>query len=205
MVGLEDVKPSYDEWMYWAQVTIDRLGTITRIYAQPPHPEVSLVEKERQAKLSDAIAIMTQLHELTDEHEFSMPKDALSAAAKEEQLINAVVPVIRDVLNRLPTWSEDMQSLLKSTWSSECAGKLAHILFCGPEGRFSEGIGSGMVENGRLPASLFNLVDRELAGGERAARVEKPRAAEKHMRREELAKLWGKKNSSFLRSAGRMD
>ncbi len=205
MSDIENAKPSYDEWMYWAQIVIDRLTTVAHVYAKPPHSEIFFVEKERQERLMNTTSIMRRLHDLTDEHEFSIPKDATEEKAYEENLITMISPLFYDVMRRLPEWSEDMQKLLQSPWSRDCAGRLASILFCGPDGRLAEGLGSGMVENGRLPASLAALLDREEAGGNRAPRIEKPRFAEKHMRREELASLWSKKNSSFLRSAGRMN
>ncbi|MFA6280713.1 MAG: hypothetical protein WC612_08020 [Bdellovibrionales bacterium] len=205
MSDLENIKPSYDEWMYWAQVIIDRLTTVAHVYAKPPHSEIFFVEKERQSRLASTTDIMRRLHDLTDEHDFSIPKDEPEERDYEEKLIAMITPLFYEVMTRLPEWSEDMQKLLNSPWARDCAGRLALILFCGPDGRHAEGIGSGMVENGRLPASLAALLDREEAGGERAPRIEKPRFAEKHMRREELANLWSKKNSTFLRSAGRMN
>jgi len=206
MAGLENIRPSYDEWMYWAQVVIDRLTTVARVYANPPHPEVFIPEKERQAKLAETTDIMRHLHDLTDEHEFSLPHEEVEAKKEaEERLLESVLPVFREILRRLPEWSADMQRLLQSPWSRDCNGKLAHILFCGESDRLAEGIGSGMPENGRLPETLAALVDREMAGGTRAPRLEKPRMAEKSMRRAELAKLWVKHNGAFLRTAGRMD
>ena len=205
MAGFENIKPSYDEWMYWAQVVIDRLTTISHVYSQPPHPDIFIREKERQEKLSKTVAVMRHLHELTDEYELSIPKNALDASQREDSLIVALQPVFSDVLDSLPQWSGDMQRLLKSPWMNSCNGKLATILFRGPEGREEEGIGSGMVDNGRLPAKLAEMMDREAAGGDRAPRVERPRMAESRMRREDLARLWAKQNSSFLRTAGRMD
>lgn len=205
MSGFENIKPSYDEWMYWAQVVIDRLTTITHVYSQPPHPDVFIREKERQEKLSYTVGVMRHLHDLTDEHEMSFPKNAVDTAQREDGLIVALQPVFADVLEHLPIWSQDMQRLLKSPWASTCAGKLATILFRGPDGREDEGIGSGMVDNGRLPARLAEMMDREAAGGDRAPRIDKPRTAESRMRREDLARLWAKQNSSFLRSAGRIN
>lgn len=205
MSGFENIKPSYDEWMYWAQVVIDRLTTVTHVYGNPPHPDVFIAEKERQTKLSETVAVMRLLHELTDEFEFSIPKNAEDTAQREADLIARLQPVFRDVLARLPQWSLDMQKLLRSPWMNSCAGKLATILFRGPEGRENEGIGSGMVEHGRLPAVIEEMLDRECAGGERAPRAEKPRFTDPRMRREEIARLWAKQNSAFLRSAGRMD
>ena len=205
MSGFENIKPSFDEWMYWAQVIVDRLTTVTHIYGNPPHPDVFLAEKERQAKLNDTVAVMRKLHEMTDDYELKIPSSAVDVEQREVALIDALQPVFREVMDRLPMWSVDMQRLLKSPWQNSCAGKMATILFRGPEGRLKEGIGSGMAENGRLPEVIAELLDREAAGGDRAPRVEKPRLAQSRMRREDIARLWAKQNSSFLRSAGRMD
>jgi len=205
MSGFENIKPSYDEWMYWSQVVIDRLTTIVHVYSQPPHPEVFLREKERQEKLSKTVGIMKQIHTLTDDYELSIPKSALDASQREDGLVVALQPMLSEVLNCFPEWSADMQKLLKSPWMNQCNGKLATILFRGPDGREEEGIGSGMVENGRLPAKIADMLDREMAGGDRAPRIEKPRMAESRMCREDIARLWAKQNAAFLRTAGRMD
>lgn len=205
MSGFENIKPSFDEWMYWAQVIVDRLTTVTHIYGNPPHPEVFIAEKERQTKLNDAVAVMRKLHEMTDGYELTTPSTPLDPAQREASLIEDLQPVFHAVLERLPTWSSDMQKLMRSPWQNSCAGKIATILFRGPDGRLREGIGSGMVENGRLPEVIAELLDREAAGGERAPRVEKPKAAQNRMRREDIARLWAKHNAAFLRQAGRMD
>lgn len=205
MSGFENIKPSYDEWMYWAQVVIDRLTTISHVYSQPPHPDVFIREKERQEKLSMTAEVMRHLHELTDEFDMRLPRDAEEATLMEDALITSLQPVFQDILERLPAWSTDMQRLLKSPWASTCAGRLATILFRGPDGRENEGIGSGMIENGRLPAQLAEMMDREVAGGDRAPRVQKPKHVDVHMRREDLARLWAKQNSAFMRTAGRVD
>ncbi len=205
MAGTTNLKPSYDEWMYWTQVIVDRLTTVAYIYGNPPHPDVFMPERERQTKLGLTVDVLRHLHEQTDQNDLHTPQDNLAAAESESRFITALQPLYVDVLRRLPTWSDDMQKLLKSPWFDNCAGKLANILFRGPDGRETEGIGSGYAENGRLPEMIEQLLDREAVGDLRAPRVEKPKFAEKNMHREDLAKLWGKKNSSFLRSAGRMD
>ncbi len=205
MTDEDKLKPSYDEWMYWTQVIVDRLTTIAHIYSKPPHADVFMPERERQAKLSLTVDVLRHLHEQTDENELHTPRQNLEISAKESRYITALQPIYVDVLRRMPTWSDDMQKLLKSPWFDECNGRLANILFRGDGGRETEGIGSGYPENGRLPEMIQILLDREAVGEARAARVEKPRMAPQNMNREELARLWGKKNSSFLRSAGRVD
>lgn len=198
-------KPSYDEWMYWTQVIVDRLTTVSYVYGNPPHADVFMPDRERQSKLAQAVDVLRHLHEQTDESELHLPRDNPDSFENEAHYITALQPLYVDVLRRLPVWSDDMQKLLKSPWFDNCAGKLANILFRGPDGRETEGIGSGRPENGRLPEMIERLLEREAIGDIRAPRVEKPKFAQKTMHREELAKLWGKKNSAFLRSAGRMD
>jgi len=205
MTGEEQMKPSYDEWMYWTQVIVDRLTAITHVYGNPPHPDVFMADRERQGKLSLTVDVLRLLHEQTDEHELHTPQDHPDSAAGETRYITALQPIYVDILRRLPGWSDDMQKLLKSPWFDNCAGKLANVMFRGPDGRETEGIGSGYAENGRLPEMIGQLLEREAMGDVRAPRIERPRTVHQAMKREELARLWGKKNSSFLRSAGRMD
>ncbi|HBM91437.1 MAG TPA: hypothetical protein DD400_06160 [Rhodospirillaceae bacterium] len=206
MVAQEDMKPSYDEWMYWTQVIVDRLTTVTHVYGNPPHADVFMSEREKQEKLAQTVDLMRRLHNLTDENELSMPADnADEAHAHELRLIEGLQLLYREVLDRLPLLSQDMQKLLKSPWYDDCAGKLANILFRGALDKEREGIGSGMPENGRLPTVIEGLLEREASGDGRVLRVKKPPQAPPFMRREEIARLWGKRNSAFLRSAGRVD
>jgi len=205
MTGPEGLKPSYDEWMYWTQVIVDRLTTVTYVYGNPPHPDVFMPDRERQTKLSLTVDVLRHLHEQTDLNDLHVPHESTDAGERETRFITALQPLYVDVLRRMPTWSDDMQKLLKSPWYDNCAGKLANILFRGPDGRETEGLGSGYPENGRLPEVIEKLLEREAISDIRAPRIEKPRFTDPNMRREELAKLWVKKNSSFLRSAGRMD
>jgi hypothetical protein len=205
MAREESLKPSYDEWMYWTQVIVDRLTTVTHVYGKPPHADVFMPEREKQDKLSMTVDIMRRLHNLTDENELGLPKNRADAERYEQNLIDGLQPLYREVLDWLPAVSNDMQRLLKSPWYDDCAGKLANILFRGPQEGEEEGIGSGLIEHGRLPAVLDNLLDREASSTTRAPRIEKPKHADPLMRREDLAKLWGRRNSAFLRSAGRVD
>jgi len=196
-------KPSYEEWLYWSQVVIARLTTVVHVYNKPPFTDVFMPENERQMKVSLTVDIIRRLHSLTDDVDFQSTEEA--QVAGREQVIDNVQPIFRDVLHRLPTFSSDMQSLLKSPWYDKCAGKIANDLFRGPDGRESEGIGSGHPEHGRLPEVLETLLEREIVGGARAPSEEKRPQNAPTIRREELARLWGKRNSSFLRSAGRVD
>ncbi|NTU76413.1 MAG: hypothetical protein HGA90_01115 [Alphaproteobacteria bacterium] len=204
MTEPEAQKSSYDEYMFWTQVVIDRLTTVAHVYGKPPFPDVFFPEGERQIKVEQAVDLLRRLHALTDESDFEAARGAMRAE-REESVIETILPLFRDVLRRLPEWSSDMQLLLKSPWYDKCGGKLAGELFRGPEGRLAEGIGSGMTDHGRLPQTLQNLLERESMGDTRAPNEEKPPAGDVNLKREELARLWARHNTSFLRSAGRVD
>lgn len=198
-------KPSYDEWMYWTQVIVDRLTAIVHVYGHPPYDDVFMAEKERQDKMAQALAAMRYMHELTDAYELNIPTDVDDTAEREEELLQSLSPAFQEILGLMPDWSTDMQYLLKSPWSQDCVGKIAETLFRGPNGQLVQGLGTGIPENGRLPEVISKLIDREVSGDGRAPRAEKPQMAPSRMRREELARLWGRQNSAFLSSAGRVD
>ncbi len=205
MVLPDAQKPSYDEWMYWSQVVIDRLATIVHIYNKPPFPDVFMPSNERQFKMSMTVDILRRLHALTDENDLRLPHDLDSQGKREETVIKDIQPVFHDVLRRLPAWSGDMQLLLKSPWYDKCAGKTASELFRGPEDHLAQGIGSGMPDHGRLPEVLRDLIEREIIGSTRALFEDRPPAGQEPLRRDELARHWGRRNGSFLQSAGRVD
>lgn len=198
-------KPSYDEWMYWSQVVIDRLTAVIHIYNKPPYPDVFMPGNERQFKVSQTVDLLRRLHTLTDENDVRMPQDFTPDQQREEHVIGGIQPIFLDVLRRLPTWSGDMQILLKSPWYDLCVGQTATELFRGPEDRLAEGIGSGMPEHGRLPETLTNLMEREQMGDTRAPVEDRPPASYQTLRRDELARQWARRNSTFLRTAGRVD
>lgn len=202
---METRKPSYDEWMYWTQVMVDRLTAIIHAYGHPPYDDAFMAEKERQDKMAQALAAMRYLHELTDNFELSLPKDASDMAEREETLLQSLAPAFQEILGLMPRWSADMQFLLKSPWATDCIGRAAQTLFRGPDGQLAQGLGTGLAENGRLPEVVATLIDREAAGDDRAPRAVKPERAPSRMRRAELARLWGRQNSAFLATAGRVD
>jgi len=204
MVEQSVQKPSFDEWMYWSQAAIDRLTTVVHVYNKPPHPDVFMPGNERQFKVSQTVDILRRLHTLTDENDVPVPHEG-STQQREEHIIADLQPLFQDILRRLPAWSGDMQMLLKSPWFDKCNGRVANELFRGPDDREAEGIGSGMTEHGRMPETLRVLLEREEIGSARAASGERPPSSYQTLRREELARLWARRNSSFLRSAGRVD
>lgn len=205
MATEETQKPSFDEWIYWAQVVLDRLTSVVHVYNKPPHPDAFIPENERQLKVSQAVDILRRLHPATDENNIKLPRGGASADSAEAQIIADIQPLFRDVLHRLPCWSTDMQTLLKSPWFDNCNGHFANVLFRGPGDRENEGIGSGMPIHGRLPEVIQNMLERESIGDSRAPREEKPRTSDLKTNRDELSRLWTKRNISSLRSAGRID
>ena len=198
-------KPSFDEYMYWSQVIIDRLTTVSRVYSKPPHVDVFIPDNERQSKIAQTVDILRQMHSQTDDNELKPAHAAEKPEESHERVIENLHPLFHEILRRLPSWSSDMQRFLKSPWFDNCAGKIANELFRGPDGREAEGIGSGQVIHGRLPAQIELLLEREQMGDNRAPREALPQKIAKQMGRTELAKRWSQQNSSFLRSAGRMD
>lgn len=190
--------------MYWTQVVVDRLTTIVHVFNKPPYPDVFMPGNERQFKVSQTVDILRRLHTLTDENDVPVPHEA-APEIHEEHIVAELQPLFGDVQRRLPAWSGDMQRLLKSPWFDQCSGKMADELFRGPEDREGEGIGSGMIEHGRLPQMIHDLLEREQIGSARAPSGERPPSSYQTLRREELARLWGRRNSTLLRSAGRVD
>lgn len=199
---MQETKPSYEEWMYWIQVVIDRLSTIVHVYNKPPFEDVFMPQADRQNKTAQTVDILRALHTLTDEPDIG---PLTNSGSGEEKLIDQIEPLLNTVMEYLPGWSSDMQLLLKSPWYDRCSNHRANELFRGPQNREAEGIGSGRPEHGRLPLTLMNLLERERLNDTRAPREERPKTSDPKLRRIELARLWARHNTSFLRSAGRVD
>jgi len=209
---MEDVdtqKPSHEDWLHWAQVVIDRLTTCVHTYSKPPYDDVFMAEKERQTKNARTVDLLRRIHTLTDDA--VTPTDSLADVAyHDERVIAGLTVLLQETLAYLPELSADMQKLLKSPWFDKCNGRLASELFRGSMGNLPEGIGSGYPEQGRLPETLQNLLSRERMGDSRKPRqalhrhteqdgTEPQRTASNDKRR------WADRNSSSLRSAGRVD
>ena len=213
MTVQETQKPSHEEWLRWAQVVIDRLTTCVHVYSKPPHIDVFITEKERQDKNARALQLLRSIHTLTDEAD--TPTDSMADVAHhDERVIAGLGMLLREARAALPELSTDMQKLLKSPWFDNCNGRLANELFRGPMNHEPEGIGSGHSEHGRLPVSLENLFEREQSGDARQPREALHR--HKEGRREsdnpgpkrttaDSKRRWADRNSSSLRSAGRVD
>jgi hypothetical protein len=168
-MGSETHKPSHGEWLEWAQVVVDRLTTCVHTYSKPPFEDVFMAEKERQEKNASALSLLHRIHGLIDDSE--TPTESLSDVAHhDERVIAGLVVVIRETVAMLPSLSTDMQKLLKSEWFDNCNGRLASELFRGPMGDLPRGIGSGYPEQGRLPAVLARILERERTGDGREPR-----------------------------------
>lgn len=195
-------KPAYDEWMYWTQVVIDRLTTVIHVYSKPPYSDIFMPEYVKQARISETADLVRMLHTLTDENDLN--QSLADRNTKDEQIIYDLQAMLKSVLRLLPTLSRDMQQLLRSPWMEDCAGKVATVLFCGPQGRQMEGIGSGMSVHGRLPEQLENMLEREVMGDSRPMRQEASPKTQTNDR-EDVARNWRRQNNAYLRTAGRID
>ncbi len=165
----ETQKPTRDEWVEWGQVIVDRLTTCVHIYSKPPYEDVFIPEKDRQAKNSATLDLLRRIHHLIDEAE--TPTESLADVAHhDERTVDGLALLMREALGLLPSLSADMQKLLKSPWFDHCNGRVASELFRGPMGDLPRGIGSGMAEQGRLPAVILAMLERENIGDGRQPR-----------------------------------
>ena len=191
-------KPSHEEWMRWAQVVADRLALCSHIYTQN---QSAIIDRQ----IGNAVTgdLLRRLYRLIDDTE--TPTDSLAEVAHhDEQAIDGLVVLMQDTLQRLPALSADMQNLLKSHWRENFSNPLAKELFYGFMDAGLDGIGSGHIENGRLPAMLDSLLMREQVTGRR-----RPRSAlvRHNISRPdtETFRRWADINSRFMRRAGQVE
>ena len=195
----ETRKPSHKEWLDWAQVLMERLTTCVHTYSKPPHADVFITEKERTSKNEQALTLLRRLHTLIDDSD--TPTESLSEVAHhDEQVIDGIAVLFAEALTILPVLSTDMQKLLKSEWFDKCNGRLASELFRGPLGDVDKGIGSGYPEQGRLPAILAELLERERTGDPRAPRKELHRHGDKAGTMDEGGDLAPRRSDLGMRS-----
>ena len=203
MITRQPQKPSIEEWLHWGEVVVDQLTNCVHIYKKPPHSEAFMSDAERQQKSDFVIKILRRMHPLLDQS--AIPSDSIAEAhSHDERTISSLVVIFNETLKNLIWLSSDMQKLLKSPWMSNFPNKTAENLFFGVEDE-SEGIGSGRVEHGRLPASLADLLEREETGETRRPREEWLRQGEPRRHDPEARTRWAEQNSQFLRSAGRVE
>ena len=194
-------KPSYDEWKNWVKVIIDRMTKVVHVYTKPPYSDTVIRNNERQLKVEILVDLLRRLHSTLDNNASVGTLPEAELAARDDQAIASLQPLIRDVLRRLPTVSDDMQFLLKSPWFENCTGRAATEIFCGPSQHLNEGIGSGRPEHGRLPEILTNMLEREQYGDIRPPR--ELTADDAHLARR--AAVIRRRTSSSFGSAGRVD
>ena len=196
-------KPKVEEWQHWAGIVMERYTTMAHVYDKPPHEDIFMPEKNLHARKTKIIELLHRMHALIDET--AMPSDSVpNAHDHDERTIAGLSVIFQEVLEQLPAYSTDMQKLMKSRWDNHCNGRIASELFRGRENE-NEGIGTGSPEHGRLPAVLLALIDREQAGDSRKPREELLQQGEPRRQNDESRRNWSERNSSYMRSAGRME
>ncbi|MDE1902028.1 MAG: hypothetical protein KGI37_10355 [Alphaproteobacteria bacterium] len=196
-------KPGIEEWLYWAEVVVDRLSDCVHTYKRPPYADVFIPEGQRQIRIEDTVKLLHRVHALSDQAE--TPTDSIADVHRyDERLIDGMAVTFSETLRALPHLSTDMQKLMKSPWQSHFPNKIAQTLFLG-DGDEAHGIGSGHIEHGRLPEALFNLIEREKMGDMRRPREELLRQGEPRRNDAAGRARWAQKNGGFLRSAGRVE
>jgi len=196
-------KPSVEEWLRWAGISIDRLTECVHVYKKPPNNDAFMAEAARQHKTDAALKLLHRIHALVDKSD--TPTDSVQDVhVYDEQTIDGIALLFRETLEVLPTLSEDMQALLKSPWQKNFPNKTAERVFAaGKDG--IEGLGSGYSEHGRLPAVLTSLLEREQMGDTRHPREALLRHGEPRRHDAEGRQRWAEQNSRFLRTAGRVE
>jgi hypothetical protein len=196
-------KPKVEEWLHLAEVVMDRLTDCIHVYKKPPHSDVFMADGDRQKKSGETVSLLQRIHALIDNSD--MPSDSIpDAHAHDERLINGLVVLFGEILLALPNLSADMQKLLKSPWLKNFPNKIAEHIFYGEDDE-SEGIGSGHPEQGRLPAVLVSLLEREQMGDTRHPREALLRQGEPRRHDMEGRQRWIEQNSRYLRTAGRVE
>ena len=191
-------KPSYDEWLRWAQVVADRLALCANAYSKAPH-----THPERQSRNTTVGEFLRRLYNLIDESD--TPTESLAEVAHhDERVVDGLVVFMQDAVKWLPDLSHDMQNLLNSHWRDNYSSPLARELFHGPLETGEEGLGSGLPEHGRLPAVLNDLLSREQSSGRRRPRSALVRT-EITRPNDETLRRWADINSRFMRRAGQVE
>jgi hypothetical protein len=196
-------KPNVEEWLFLAVAVVDRLTECVHVYKHPPFVDVFVADAERQHKSNLTVGLIRRFHTLLDQAE--TPTDSIAGAyGHDERVIDGFIVLFHEALKILPWLSADMQKLLKSPWMRQFPNKIAETLFLG-DGDETQGIGSGHPEHGRLPAALAAILEREQIGETRHPREELLRHGEPRRHDVEGRTRWVRENSSFLRTAGRVE
>lgn len=203
MIVRQPQKPGIEEWLHWAGILTDQLTSCVHHYKKESTNTSFMSEAERQQKSDFVIRLLRRLHPLMDQS--TTPSDSIADAHNhDEQTIASLTVLFGEALKNMIWISSDMQKLLRSPWMSNFPNKAAEDLFFGIEDE-SQGIGSGRVEHGRLPASLSDLLDREETGETRRPREDWLRQGEPRRHDNDARTRWAEQNGKFLRSAGRVE
>ena len=196
-------KPGIEEWLHWAEVTLDRLSDCVHVYKKPPNNDVFMADAERQHKTDLAVKLLHRIHALVDKTD--TPTDSVpDAHGHDEQVITGLALLFGEALEMLPQLSHDMQKLLKSPWMHKFPNKIAEKIFLGA-GDESQGLGSGYPEHGRLPEALMAMIEREQVGDTRHPREDLLNQGEPRRHDADARQRWAEQNSRFLRTAGRVE
>ncbi len=198
-------KPGIEEWLYWANLTVDHLTVCVHVYGKKTDlpTGVFMSDSERQKKLDQTVILLRRIHTLIDQAE-TPTSSVEDAHTHDEIVIGGIGPLFQDVLRELPKLSEDMQRLLQSPWKNSFPNKTAESLFLGVPDE-EHGIGSGHPDHGRLPSILALLFEREQMGDSRLPRNAWLEQGEPRRHDLDGRQMWARHNSTFLRSAGRVD
>ena len=198
-------KPSIEEWLFWANIVIERLTDCAHVYGQKEAlpSGVFMAEAERQKKTEATVAMLRRIYILVDQSETPTASIA-EAHIHDERTINGLAVLFEALLQDMHELSADMQKLLASPWHSKFPNKIAQTLFFGSDDE-SHGIGSGTPEHGRLPAMLTELIEHEQIGDTRLPRQDFLRQGEPRRHDADSRRRWMEQNSKFLRSAGRVE
>ena len=182
-------KAPFNDWWYWSDVLAKRLRTVSEIYKEND-------ERERATEMGGVAARLTKLFGEIAQKGMRVKTDVEKAALSkdEEAAIYEGTNIWRDMLSSLPFVSEHMEAYQGVTWrdvdplknkektdekskggkSSSSGGgpsgkTLARAveLFWGPDGRFDEGIRSGLPVDGGLPGILMNMLMAEKSNSNR--------------------------------------
>lgn len=195
-------KPSFDVWLRWADILGQRLETVRQVYDDHAQREAAVRVGMSVSRLQYILAGELERHLAV--RTYAVLQQEQGTSRFDEIQILALVSIFTGALEQMPTQSKDMQKLLKSPWHGQCNGRLASDLFKGARGTLNEGLGSGLSRDGHLPQMIENLLEQESIGVGRPPR-QTVLSAEEQQKWGETARRWALRNSTHLRSAGRVE
>ncbi|NDG04360.1 MAG: hypothetical protein EB121_03295, partial [Alphaproteobacteria bacterium] len=157
---MAESKPGLHEWMRMAALVQKRLERVALLYDQDKAEREARHTRQQVDKLKHILA--SEKHR-PPAHDFAAAERQLQQSNVDELQIQQLYELFEVLLHELPTVSRDMQRILGCPWGIEPRGYVAAELFHGDRGA-KNGIGSGMVEDGYLPAMIDALLRRERKG-----------------------------------------